>query len=112
MSYTAAVITVSDPGSRGLRQDTSGPAAPAPLTVVEGTYACHPALWDCYDLRAFLTVDLDEQLCRIKSRSGPEKAAMFRTRWIPLEEQYFAAFSIPRRCDIILHSETEVQHER
>lgn len=79
---------------------------------MEGAYACHPALWDCYDLRAFLTVDLDEQLCRIKSRSGPEKAAMFRTRWIPLEKQYFAAFSIPRRCDIILHSETEVQHER
>lgn len=26
MSYTAAVITVSDLGSRGLRQDTSGPA--------------------------------------------------------------------------------------
>lgn len=44
MSYTAAVITVSDLGSRGLRQDTSGPAAPAPLTVVEGAYACHPAL--------------------------------------------------------------------
>ena len=26
MSYTAAVITVSDMGSKGLRQDTSGPA--------------------------------------------------------------------------------------
>ena len=26
MSYTASVITVSDLGSRGLRQDTSGPA--------------------------------------------------------------------------------------
>lgn len=26
MSYTAAVITVSDLGSRGIRQDTSGPA--------------------------------------------------------------------------------------
>lgn len=26
MSYTAAVITVSDLGSQGLRQDTSGPA--------------------------------------------------------------------------------------
>ena len=38
------------------------------------------------------------------------QAAVFRTRWIPLEEQYFAAFSIPQRCDILLHSETEVQH--
>ena len=31
MSYTAAVITVSDMGSRGLRQDTSGPAVRAML---------------------------------------------------------------------------------
>lgn len=31
MSYTAAVITVSDQGSKGLRQDTSGPAVCALL---------------------------------------------------------------------------------
>ena len=31
MKYTAAVITVSDMGSRGLRQDTSGPAVRAIL---------------------------------------------------------------------------------
>ena len=31
MSYTAAVITVSDLGSRGLRPDTSGPAVKAML---------------------------------------------------------------------------------
>ena len=31
MSYSAAVITVSDLGSRGLRQDTSGPAVCAML---------------------------------------------------------------------------------
>ena len=31
MKYTAAVITVSDLGSRGLRQDTSGPAVCAML---------------------------------------------------------------------------------
>ena len=31
MKYTAAVITVSDMGSRGLRQDTSGPAVRAML---------------------------------------------------------------------------------
>ena len=31
MAYTAAVITVSDLGSKGLRQDTSGPAVRAML---------------------------------------------------------------------------------
>ena len=34
MSYTAAVITVSDLGSRGLRQDTSGPAVRAMLETM------------------------------------------------------------------------------
>ena len=87
-------------------------AEAAALTVVEGAYACHPALWDSYDLRVFLTVEPDEQLRRIQRRSGPEQAAVFRTRWIPLEEQYFAAFSIPQRCDILLHSETEVPYVR
>lgn len=33
MSYTAAVITVSDMGSKGLRQDTSGPAV---CSMLEG----------------------------------------------------------------------------
>lgn len=34
MSYTAAVITVSDPGSQGLRKDTSGPAVRAMLETM------------------------------------------------------------------------------
>lgn len=34
MAYTAAVITVSDLGSRGLREDTSGPAVAAMLRTM------------------------------------------------------------------------------
>ena len=68
----------------------------------EPAYACHPALWDSYDLRVFLTVDAAEQLRRIEARSGPEKLQMFRDRWIPLEEAYFAAFDLPARCDMAL----------
>lgn len=74
----------------------------ARLTIVEGAYACHPALWDSYDLRVFLTVDAAEQLRRIEARSGPEKLQMFRDRWIPLEESYFTAFDLPARCDMAL----------
>lgn len=73
-----------------------------PVAIVEGSYACHPALWEHYDLRVFLTVAPQEQLRRIRLRSGEEKAAVFASRWIPLEERYFAAFDIERRCDIIL----------
>ncbi len=74
--------------------------APNRLTIVEGSYSCHPALWEHYDLRVFLSVDPEEQLRRIERRNGPEKAAMFIGRWIPFEEQYFKAFDIQARCDI------------
>lgn len=43
MKYTAAVITVSDMGSRGLRQDTSGPAVRAMLEEV-GFSVAHTAI--------------------------------------------------------------------
>ena len=43
MKYTAAVITVSDMGSRGLRQDTSGPAVRAMLEEA-GFYVAHTAI--------------------------------------------------------------------
>lgn len=75
----------------------------ARLTIVEGAYACHPALWEYYDLRVFLTVDSEEQLRRIQARNGPERAIQFRDRWIPLEEVYFAAFDVAARCDMLLH---------
>lgn len=43
MKYTAAVITVSDIGSRGLRQDTSGPAVRAMLEEA-GFSVAHTAI--------------------------------------------------------------------
>lgn len=61
----------------------------SPVVVVEGTYACHPALREEYALRVFLTVDSGEQLRRLKQREG-DYARVFQERWIPLEEQYFA----------------------
>ncbi len=72
------------------------------LTVVEGAYACHPALWSYYDLRVFLTVDPATQLRRIELRNGTDRARQFRDRWIPLEESYFAAFDIQTRCDMCI----------
>ena len=76
--------------------------APNRLTIVEGSYSCHPALWEHYDLRVFLTIDPENQMRRIEKRNGPEKAVMFAQRWIPLEELYFRAFDLQARCDIAL----------
>ena len=72
----------------------------APIILVEGTYACSPELWDCYDLRIFLTVDPQVQLQRIEKRNGTAAVEAFRHRWIPLEEAYFQAFDIQERCQL------------
>lgn len=73
--------------------------SPAPVVLVEGSYACHPALWEHYDLRAFLRVDRACQARRIAAREGAESARTFRERWIPLEERYLSAYDVASRCD-------------
>lgn len=75
---------------------------PSALTVIEGSYSCHPDLWDYYDLRVFLDVEPKEQLRRIEARSGPEKLETFKSRWIPLEEAYFKAFAPWERCGLAI----------
>ena len=74
-----------------------------PVIVAEGSYSCHPDLWPCYDLHVFVTADLDTRLERIARRPGVN-LENFRTRWIPLEEAYFAAFDLEHRCEVILHT--------
>ena len=51
------------------------------LIVVEGSYSCHPTLWEQYDLHVFLTVNPQEQLRRIERRNGLQGLEMFRQRW-------------------------------
>lgn len=71
----------------------------SPVVLVEGSYSCHPALWDYYKRRVFITVEPDRQLWRIEEREGAEALKIFQEQWIPLEEQYFSAFQIEERCD-------------
>ncbi len=74
----------------------------SPFRIVEGSYSHHPALGDYADLKLFLEVDPQTQMARIKKRNGERLAEMFRTRWIPMEEAYFDAFSIREQADIRL----------
>lgn len=74
---------------------------PGRLTIVEGSYCCHPELWDGYDLHIFMTVDPVEQMRRIAARNG-SYAAVFREKWIPLEERYFSAFDLESNCELYL----------
>ena len=62
MNYTAAVITVSDLGSRGLREDTSGPAVRAMLEEA-GFSVVHTAIVpdEIAGIRAALCTCADEK---------------------------------------------------
>lgn len=88
-------------------QTLGGPAeiCPKALNVVEGAYSMHPALAGCYDVSVFLRIPPELQKARILTRNGPEAGARFFTRWIPLEEQYFAATDAAGRCDLVLEVE-------
>ena len=73
---------------------------PSRITVVEGSYSCHPKLWDYYDIHVFMDIDRKSQLKRIVLRNGVDAAQIFENKWIPLEESYFNTFSIKERCEI------------
>lgn len=83
-------------GRLGAPKEVSGS-----LIIVEGSYSCHPNLWSQYDFRVFCDVDSATQLERIIKREGPQKAQIYESRWIPLEEKYFAEFDIYQRCDMV-----------
>ncbi len=73
---------------------------PGDVTIIEGAYSCHPALWSSYDLRVFLTVNRDEQIRRILKRNGASALKAFEEKWIPYEERYFKEQDIENRCDL------------
>lgn len=73
---------------------------PKRLTVVEGSYSCHPDLWDYYDLHIFLSVAKQIQLDRIRTRN-PDSLKAFKQKWIPYEEKYIKAFNIIDNCQIV-----------
>lgn len=77
---------------------------PTPITIIEGSYSCHPAFWDFYDLRVFLDVNPTVQMQRIQMRNGKEAAVQFRDRWIPLEESYFTEFKAQQRCHLVFQT--------
>lgn len=74
---------------------------PRKITVVEGSYSCHPDLFDYYDFHIFVDVDKKTQKQRILQRNK-DNADMFFSKWIPLEEKYFSECNIKEKCEIVL----------
>ena len=80
---------------------------PGKLNIVEGAYAMHPDLAPYYDLTVFLAISPEKQRERILVRNAPAKAEQFFARWIPFEQRYFSALSVPERCDLILSGDDQ-----
>lgn len=78
---------------------------PRALNLVEGVYSTRPELAPAYDLSVFLSISPELQHIRIEKRNTPAMQAMFFTLWIPLENSYFDALDVRRRCDLILESD-------
>lgn len=73
------------------------------VNVIEGSYSCHPALWEYCDLHVFLDVAADEQKRRIIKRNGTDGWKIFSQRWIPLEEAYFQTYQVKERCEYCIN---------
>ena len=77
------------------------PLGSAPLVIVEGSYSHHPSLAPYYDIRIFVTCSPDEQARRLRRREGG-RYSNFVERWIPLEEGYFANYSIEENAEMMV----------
>ena len=79
--------------------------SPKPITIIEGSYSCHPDFYDHYDVRIFMDITSDEQKKRLLIRNKEEGYAKFQQLWIPLEEAYFKKYDVSNHCDFVLKNE-------
>lgn len=70
------------------------------VNVVEGSYCLHPELRDFYTLKIALRTDEKTQLDRITERE-PENVDAFKSRWIPLENEYFLKTGLFDSADLV-----------
>ena len=73
---------------------------PKQINIIEGSYSQHPYFGEVYDLKVFLTVSPDVRTQRIHRRP-PMLRKKFFEEWIPMEQRYFDAFSIPQKADLV-----------
>ncbi len=80
------------------RQDLLMPAVTlsnAPIVILEGSYCNLPSIAKHASVRVFIEITPEEQRKRLLRREGSDGLRAFEERWIPLEEAYFSAFSLP-----------------
>lgn len=75
---------------------------PKAITIIEGSYSCHPKFIKFIDYKIFMDIDSTEQLKRIEQRNGKIALKQFTEKWIPLEENYFDFYKISENCNLII----------
>ena len=80
------------------------PVSPCGIYLVEGSYSLHPALAAPYALTVFLHCSKEVQAQRLRRREGAHFKA-FETRWIPMEERYFAAYPVQQNATFTLDTD-------
>ena len=78
----------------------SSPVSPQNPIIIEGSYALHPKIKVRYDLKIFVEADYETRVTRILHRNGICALEIFKSKWIPMEDRYFAEFKIREKCDI------------
>ncbi len=70
--------------------------------ILEGSYCNLPGLRKYADLRLFMDTPELERLERLRHREPPDSLRMFFSKWIPLENAYFADYGLPdEQCVVI-----------
>lgn len=72
--------------------------------VVEGSYSCHPKAEIIADLKIMLKTTPEKQLQRILARNGKAMCQKFQNIWIPMENEYFAAFETEKTADLVFET--------
>ena len=73
---------------------------PKRINIMEGTYSHHPYFGNVYDLKVVLQVSPEKREERILKRPAFLHKRFFEA-WIPMEQQYFEAFSIAAGADVL-----------
>lgn len=97
---------VFDCGSQSITQTKTFDGSSS--LILEGSYLLHPAFRFAYTHTLFLDVDPVLQRKRILQREG-EGAEQFFEHWIPLEEDYISAYSLPLNIDFYLKEENSLE---
>ena len=72
------------------------------VLILEGSYSNLPAIRALADLRIFVRTPEEVRRKRLQSRETEASLRLFESRWIPLENAYFAHYLLPDPDCLIL----------